>query len=216
MEFNGSIIELASKSTASLDNHAFAIISAMERIVRDATSKKSTVCCSRYTVQGRTINGTMCWGDLPFMSFTLDLDNKAELSLWIDDKPDSVQSVFDLEKPDVGTELDKFYDNNKVSKPDYRQSLYAKANDEEARYAVTVAASQFAKVLDEHNVSLVYDDFRQAFDVVPKGVKVSYNDGGVPDEVILDEGRFLHVDLPVTGCICLDDHCLTVAEDYSE
>lgn len=216
MEFNGSIIELASKSTASLDNHAFSILSAMEKLVRDATRKKSTVCCSRYKVQGRTIDGTMCWGDLPFMSFTLDLDNKAELSLWIDDKPDSVRSVFDLSKPDVGAELDKYYDSNTVSKPDYRESLYNKANDEEARYAITVAASQFAKVLNEHNVSLVYNDFRQDFAVVPKGVQVSYDDGGIPNEAILDENKFLHVDLPVTGGICLDDHCLTVAEGYSE
>lgn len=216
MEFNGSIIELASKSTASLDKHAYPILSAMEKLVQDATSKKSTVFCSRYTVQGRTINGTMRWGELPVMSFTLELDNKAELGLWIADKPDSVRSVFDLAKPDVGTELDQFYDSNKVSKPDYRESLYNKANDEEARYAITVAASQFAKVLNEHNVSLVYDDGRQDFAVVPTGVKVSYNDGGIPDEAILDERRFLHVDLPVTGGICLDDQCLAVSEDYSE
>jgi hypothetical protein len=65
-------------------------------------------------------------------------------------------------------------------------------------------------------VSLVYNDFRQDFAVVPKGVKVSYNDGGIPDEAILDERRFLHIDLPVTGGICLDDHCLAVSEDYSE
>lgn len=215
MEFNGSIIELASKSTASLDNHAYAIISAMEKLVQGATSKKSTVCCSRYTVQGRTINGTMCWGDLLVLSFSLELDNNAELSLWMKSTADGVRSVFDLSKPDVGTELDKFYDSNKVSKPDYRESLYNKVNDE-ARYAVTVAASQFAKVLNEHNVSLVYDDFREDFAVVPKGVKVSYNDGDIPDEEILDESKFLHVDLPVTGGICQDDHCLAVAEDYSE
>lgn len=215
MEFNGSIIELASKSTASLDKHAYPIILDMEKLVQDATSKKSTVCCSRYTVQGRTINGTMCWGDLPVLSFSLELDNNVELSVWMKSTADGVRSVFDLSKPDVGTELDKFYDSNKVSKPDYRESLYNKVDDDEARY-ITVAAAQFAKVLNEHNVSLVYDDGRQDFVVVPTGVKVSYNDGGIPDEAILDERRFLRIDLPVTGGICLDDQCLAVAEDYSE
>ena len=216
MEFKGSIIELASKSTAGLDKHTYSICVELEKFVKSSTHDKYHVCCSRTVLQGRTVTGTMSWGELPFQSFSLDLDNKAELSLWPLNDPTSVRQVFDLAQADVADKLELYYKSIVPPKADYRESLYNKANDDEARYAITVAAAQFARVLNENNVLLVYDDSRQDFAVVPKGVKVSCDDGGIPNEEILDEWRFLHVDLPVAGCIFLNDHCLTVAEDYSE
>jgi len=217
MEFKGTIMELASKSTASLEAHVSAITRELEKFIEGSVRGALYVRVSHFAVQtiGRQIAGTLTWGHLDDMFIVLDLDNRAELTVWPSmDHGDTPLGKFDLTGDKVGCKLSEFYQEHIGAKADKRNEWYDKI-DMEATEVIGEAARRFGQILDHYNASLVYDDMAQWFMVVPKGVRVVVSEGD-DDEKIFDESKFPHVDLPLAGGLFLDDHVLAMPEDDEE
>lgn len=217
MEFKGTIMELASKSTASLEAHVSAIARELEKFIEGSVRGALYVRVSHFAVQstGRQLAGTLTWGDLDDMFIVLDLDNCAELTVCpFMDHCDTPLGKFDLTSDKVGCSLGEFYHEQLGTKHDTRYGWYERI-DTEAAEVIREAARKFGQILDHYNASLVYDDMAQWFRVVPNGVKVIVPEGD-DDDKIFDESKFPHIDLPLAGGIFLDDQVLAMPEDDEE
>lgn len=215
MEFKGTIMELASKSTASMGAHVSAIARELEKFIEGSVRGAIYVRVSHFAVQdiGRQLAGTLTWGDLDDMFVVLDLDNRAELTVWPSmDHGDTPLGTFDLTSDKVGCKLSEFY--QRLGPKDKRDEWYARM-DTEATEVIKEAARKFGQILDHYNASLVYDDLAQWFRVVPNGVRVVVHEGD-DDEKIFDESKFPHVDLPLAGGIFLDDQVLAMPDGDEE
>lgn len=217
MEFKGTIMELASKSTASMEAHVSAIARELEKFIEGSVRGALYVRVSHFAVQitGRQLAGTLTWGDIDDMFIVLDLDNRAELTVWPSmNHGDTPLGTFDLTSDKVGCKLSEFYHDNLGPKVDKRYGWYERI-DREAAEVIREAARKFGQILDHYNASLVYDDMAQWFRVVPNGVRVIVPEGD-DDDKIFDESKFPHIDLPLTGGIFLDDQVLAMPEDDEE